>query len=98
FARFESIKWWRQDLLKNARVLVIGAGAIGNEVIKNLALLGVGHVVIADMDKIEKSNLSRSLLFRQDHEGQYKSRAAATAAKELYPDIQATAIVANVLA
>jgi molybdopterin/thiamine biosynthesis adenylyltransferase len=98
FARFEAIKWWRQDLLRQAKVLVIGAGALGNEVIKNLALLGVGNVVIADMDRIEKSNLCRSVLFREADEGAYKAEAAARAARALYPDLRATAMVANILA
>ena len=59
FARLEAIEWWNQSLLQQARVLVLGAGGLGNEVIKNLALLGIGHVVLADMDRIELSNLSR---------------------------------------
>ena len=62
FARLEAIEWWDQSLLRNARILVVGAGALGNEIIKNLALLGVGNVIIVDMDRIELSNLSRSVL------------------------------------
>src|SRR5690348_7153428 len=77
FARFEAIEWWDQSLLQKARVLVVGAGALGNEVIKNLALLGIGNVVIADMDKIELSNLSRSILFRESDEGKSKAECAA---------------------
>ena len=38
----------------SSRVIVVGAGAVGNEVIKNLALLGVGHIHIVDMDRIER--------------------------------------------
>src|SRR3954466_10250407 len=82
FARLEAIEWWDQALLARTRVLVIGAGALGNEVIKNLALLGIGHVVIADMDRIELSNLSRSALFRETDEGKFKSQCAVRAAKE----------------
>ena len=57
FARLEAIEWWDQSLLAKARVVVAGAGALGNEVIKNLALLGVGQVVIVDLDRVELSNL-----------------------------------------
>lgn len=98
FARFSQIGWWNQELLAQARVLVIGAGALGNEVVKNLALLGVGNLVIADMDTIELSNLSRSVLFRAEDEGKAKAEVAAAAARSLYPDIKVRPVVVNVLA
>ena len=80
FHRFKLISWWDQDRLKNAKVLVIGAGALGNELLKNLSLLGVGNVIVADMDRIENSNLSRSVLYRAKDNGQLKATAAARAA------------------
>ncbi|MBN1673664.1 MAG: ThiF family adenylyltransferase [Kiritimatiellae bacterium] len=98
FARFRAIEWWDQARLRRARVLVIGAGALGNEVIKNLALLGVGQLVIVDMDRIELSNLSRSVLFRESDAGGAKSECAARAAQSLYPAMRVSAIVGNVLA
>ena len=64
FARFRLISWWDQERLAAAKVLVIGAGALGNEIVKNLALLGVGHVFVADHPIVSStSNLSRSILF-----------------------------------
>jgi molybdopterin/thiamine biosynthesis adenylyltransferase len=98
FARLEAIEWWDQARLARARVLVIGAGALGNEVVKNLALLGVGHMVVADMDRVELSNLSRSVLFRESDEGKPKAECAARAATAIYPGLQARAAVGNVLA
>ncbi len=98
FARLEAIEWWDQALLARARVLVVGAGALGNEVVKNLALLGVGHLAVADMDRIELSNLSRSVLFRERDEGQLKADCAVAAAREIYPGIEAKALNGNVLA
>ena len=62
---------------------VIGAGAVGNEVIKNLALLGVGEIYIFDLDKVEEHNLTRSVLFRDTDIGQSKSIVAAQRAMEL---------------
>lgn len=98
FARLEAIEWWDQALLERARVLVVGAGALGNEVIKNLALLGVGHLAIADMDCVELSNLSRSVLFREADEGRPKAECAAEAARQIFPGMRTKAFTGNVLA
>jgi len=95
FHRFRLIGWWDQAKLAQARVLVIGAGALGNEIVKNLALLGVGNVLIVDMDKIENSNLSRSVLYRASDNGTSKAQAAARAAQDIYPGIRAHALDAN---
>lgn len=98
FSRLEAIGWWDQARLRAARVLVVGAGAIGNETIKNLALLGVGNLVVVDMDRVEVSNLSRSVLFREGDEGRPKAAVAVEAARGLYPSLRARAIVGDVLA
>jgi adenylyltransferase/sulfurtransferase len=88
FHRFRLIGWWDQARLARARVLVVGAGALGNEIVKNLALLGVGQLFIADLDRIENANLSRSVLFRGSDRGRFKAETAARAARDLYPDIR----------
>lgn len=98
FSRFEAIEWWDQSVMRAARVLVVGAGALGNEVIKNLALLGVGNIAIIDMDTIEESNLVRSVLFRASDEGRSKAECAAAAARDLYSGVKAHAIHGNLLA
>jgi adenylyltransferase/sulfurtransferase len=96
FSRFERVEWWDQKLLRDACVLVVGAGALGNEVIKNLALLGLGHLAVADMDFIEVSNLTRSPLFREADIGKPKAECAVRSARELYPAIDARALVDDV--
>lgn len=98
FARLEAIEWWDQALLLRSKILVIGAGALGNEVIKNLALLGVGHVAIADMDRVELSNLSRAVLFRESDEGKFKADCATRAAKNIFPEMNVIPLVGNILA
>ncbi len=84
---FGYISWWKQEVVRQATILVIGAGALGNEVLKNLALMGIGNVIIADFDTIEDSNLSRSVLFRAGDRGRRKVDAAAERVKELNPDV-----------
>ena len=88
---FSYISWWRQDVVRDATVLVVGAGALGNEVIKNLTLMGIGNMLIADFDTIEDSNLSRSVLFREKNNGQRKVDAAAEGVKDLNPDVKVKA-------
>ncbi len=97
FARFELIAWWDQQRLRNARVVVIGAGALGNEIVKNLALLGVGNVFVADLDRIENSNLSRSVLFRAADCGQPKAAVAARSAMQIYPEIRIQPFHGNIV-
>ncbi len=97
FDRFKLIGWWDQARLRSARALVIGAGALGNEIIKNLALLGVGNVVVADKDSIENSNLSRSVLYRANDAGRQKAPVAAEAAREIYPDINIRALDCDII-
>ena len=87
FSRLELIPWWDQKRLLAAKVLVVGAGALGNEIVKNLALLGVGNVFIADLDTIEDSNLSRSVLFREADNGQKKAEVAARSARGIFPEM-----------
>lgn len=98
--RYESLRlipWWRQERLAAARILVVGAGALGNEVLKNLALVGVGEILVIDLDVVEPSNLSRSVLFRADDEGQPKARVAAQRAGELNPDVRLIPMRGDVL-
>ena len=97
FARFELIGWWDQQRLAAAKVLVIGAGAIGNELVKNLALLGIGNVLIADLDRVENSNLSRSVLYRESDIGRPKAEVAAARAREIYPGIHSHSFNGNIV-
>ena len=96
YHRQELISWWRQERLAEARVLVVGAGALGNELVKNLALLGVGTVLVADLDVVENSNLARCVLFREHDEGSPKAEVVASAAAALNPDVRVIPVVGDV--
>ena len=93
---------YTRESVERLTTLVVGAGALGNEVIKNLALIGVGHVVILDRDHIEASNLTRSVLFCTAGIASHlanrtpKAVVAAERVRELNPDVQATPHVGEV--
>ncbi len=84
---FEFISWWEREKVQAAKVMVVGAGALGNEVIKNLSLMGVGNLFIVDFDKIEAANLSRSVLFRETDNDRSKAEVAAARAKSVNPQV-----------
>jgi molybdopterin/thiamine biosynthesis adenylyltransferase len=91
YSRHNLIDWFSQEAIARTKVAVIGAGAVGNEVIKNLALLGVGEIHIFDLDVIEEHNLTRSVLFRDTDIGRSKAQVAAERAAELDSNVSVVA-------
>ncbi|ESL12036.1 ubiquitin-activating enzyme E1 [Trypanosoma rangeli SC58] len=85
-----------QSYLSRQRAFIVGAGALGCELIKNAACMGLGGISITDMDDIEMSNLSRQFLFRNSHIGQHKSKVAGEAARAINHDLQVTSFVEKV--
>lgn len=88
-----------RDSLRDAKVMVVGCGALGNEVLKNLALCGVGHVVCVDFDRVETGNLTRSVLFRQsDADGRrLKVDVAKERLLEINPDMDILTLDADIV-
>ncbi len=80
-----------QKRIRSATVLLAGAGAIGNEVAKNLAMLGVGRLLIVDRDRVEMSNLSRMTLFEPSDLGVNKAEALAKNIHDKYPFVETIA-------
>lgn len=96
FSRFSLISWWDQERISNAKILVVGAGALGNEILKNLVLSGFRKMVVIDLDTVEHSNLSRSVLYRPEDIGESKAFTAAKACKDIYEDAIVQPLVANI--
>ncbi|XP_015195731.1 ubiquitin-like modifier-activating enzyme 1 [Lepisosteus oculatus] len=84
-----------QEKLAKQRYFLVGAGAIGCELLKNFAMIGLasgegGEIIVTDMDTIEKSNLNRQFLFRPWDVTKMKSETAAAAVKQMNPAVRIT--------
>lgn len=98
------ILWGRQfqERLARLKIFLVGAGALGCEYLKNLAMLGCstkdqqGLITITDMDRIEISNLNRQFLFGRGHVGQSKSVVATKIIRTMNPDINVNPIEVRV--
>ena len=76
-----------QEKLKESKIFIVGSGAIGCEHLKNFGMMGVGKIVITDMDTIERSNLNRQFLFRNTDIGNFKSVVASREIMKMNPNI-----------
>ncbi|XP_954586.1 ubiquitin-activating enzyme e1, putative [Theileria annulata] len=84
------------EYLNNASILLVGAGGIGCEVIKNLMLNGVKKLTIVDMDTIDVSNLNRQFLYLPEHVNKYKAEVARMRALEINPKSEVKSLVCDV--
>lgn len=87
-----------QQQVAAARIMVVGCGALGNEVLKNLVLLGVEHIVAVDFDIVEVGNLSRSVLFsKQDADARrLKVEVIAERLKAMNPAVEVKTICGDI--
>jgi len=76
-----------QQKLKNARVLVIGAGGLGAPVLMYLAAAGVGTIGIVDDDEVDLSNLQRQIIHTTERVGKAKTASAAYMLKDINPHV-----------
>jgi molybdopterin/thiamine biosynthesis adenylyltransferase len=96
YDRQSRIKQWNQTSITNSKAILIGAGALGCVAGVNLALAGVGEIVLIDMDTVAVSNLNRQLLFRDEHVGEEKALVAADALHQMNPTITVTGLTRRV--
>lgn len=73
------------EKIQTCKILVVGSGGIGCELLKNLALSGFRHIEVIDLDTIDVSNLNRQFLFRSQHVGQPKCHVACEVSKNMIP-------------
>lgn len=92
YSRQEQIDAWDQEKLTRAKVLMVGAGTLGNHIGIGLCGLGVGSIIIYDMDVLEEHNLNRQSLFTTDDVGKPKATILAKRLKERNPNIAITGV------
>ncbi|KAI4687527.1 uncharacterized protein J4E88_003117 [Alternaria novae-zelandiae] len=95
FAR-QSLGGTLHQRIKESRVLMVGAGGIGCELLKNLVLTGFGEIHIVDLDTIDLSNLNRQFLFRNEHIKKSKALVAKESAGKFNPDVSIVAYHDNI--
>jgi molybdopterin/thiamine biosynthesis adenylyltransferase len=77
-----------QKSIRNSTVFIAGAGAIGNEVAKNLAMLGIKRLIIVDNDKVELSNINRMIFFERGDVGISKAKVLAEKINKRFPYVE----------
>lgn len=93
---FKKVPGWDLEKIKAAKVMVVGAGALGNEVIKNLTLLNVGHIMIVDFDVVEYDNLAKSILFREADTGAKKAHVVAKNLKKINGEVKTMSVIGDI--
>ncbi|MBI0583067.1 MAG: ThiF family adenylyltransferase [Methanomassiliicoccus sp.] len=90
--------WMNMDEVHRARILVVGAGALGNEVVKDLVLSGARRITLVDMDHVVRSNLNRCVMFREEDsaERRLKAKVVAERARDLDPQVEVRPVVGRI--
>ncbi|XP_017464924.1 PREDICTED: SUMO-activating enzyme subunit 2 [Rhagoletis zephyria] len=87
-----------QEKIRKSKILVVGAGGIGCEILKNLVLSGFPDIEIIDLDTIDLSNLNRQFLFHREHVGKSKAQVARESALQFNPDVKIQAYHDSIMA
>jgi molybdopterin/thiamine biosynthesis adenylyltransferase len=96
YDRQKRVDGWNQERITNAKCLVIGAGALGNEVVKNLLQFGVRKITLVDYDEIVTANLNRCCFFTHEDVGAKKAEVIAREAKRINPDAEIKVLLKHV--
>lgn len=95
---YPKLSWFKQAKVREARVMVVGCGALGNEVLKNLVLFGVEHIVAVDFDTVEASNLTRSIFFSHEDalSHRYKVDVIAERLRQINPQVNVLTVKGDI--
>src|SRR5512136_2540109 len=98
FERSRRIGWLKLDSVFESRAMIVGAGALGNEVAKNLLLSGFRRITIVDMDHVVRSNLNRCLFFsKEDAEsGGMKAEVVARGLSAMSEEVEPVPLVSRI--
>ena len=96
--RSRRIGWLDMERVQEGRFLVLGAGALGNEAVKDLVLAGARNITLVDMDHVVRSNLNRCVMFRErdSSERRWKAEVVAERAADLDPEVRLRAVVGRI--
>lgn len=83
--------------IRTSKILLVGAGGIGCELLKELVLAGFGEIHVVDLDTVDLSNLNRQFLFERQHVKKSKARVAASVAGKFNPDVHLVPYVSNII-
>lgn len=92
YSRQMRLEEWNQEKLLDSTVFIAGVGALGSMIALNLAMMGIGHLILCDFDTIELSNLARQVLFKNEDIGKSKVLTAKTALEQINPTIRIMAL------
>lgn len=96
FDRQKRVASWSQNVITSSKVCVVGAGALGNEVVKNLLQLGVVDITVIDFDDIVIANLNRCVFFTREDVGKKKADVIAAKAVTINPNARVNIIDSKV--
>ncbi len=96
--RSRRVSWMNLASIQESKCLVVGAGALGNEVVKNLVLSGFRHITLVDMDRVVRSNLNRCLFFRREDADlrRMKAEVVAERSRDLDPELDIRPITTKI--
>jgi molybdopterin/thiamine biosynthesis adenylyltransferase len=98
FERSRRLGWFNLNIVKEMNVLVVGAGAIGNETVKNLVLSGFHKISLVDMDFVVKSNLNRCVFFSDEdaERNRMKAEVIKKKIKRLNPSVKVNSYISRI--